>query len=144
MSRRTTRPGPIRSSVKRSVNSVLPTPVGPRNRKLAFGRPGVVRPSSPCWSRSATRSMALSCPVSTVFNRDGRLRSLSRCSFVSVIVQLPFYFRGLSDCSARRCDGRIRRGRTTNSTALHFQLLAHLHRLRALPDEERILRLHPL
>ena len=49
MSKRCTLPRPNRSSLKHNVSSVLPTPVGPRNRKLALGRPGLVNPNSARW-----------------------------------------------------------------------------------------------
>src|SRR5438132_2655408 len=36
---------PKRNSAKRRATSVLPTPVGPRNRKHPTGRPGALRPA---------------------------------------------------------------------------------------------------
>ena len=44
-------------------SSVLPTPVGPRNRKLAIGRLGSLRPALERWIASATAVTAWFWPI---------------------------------------------------------------------------------
>ena len=45
------------------ANSVLPTPVGPKNKKLPIGRLGSFIPARALTTASDTRSTALSCPT---------------------------------------------------------------------------------
>src|SRR5688572_4584621 len=144
MSSRTTLSEPTRSSVNRSVSSVFPTPVGPRKRKLALGRPGVVSLSSPCCSRSATRSIATSWPRTIAFKRAGSVWSRSRCAFVRSMGYLPFYWCGIGGRCADGPSWWGCRQCSAKSAALRFQALANLGHFGALPNEDRVLGLHLL
>ena len=58
-------------------NSVLPTPVGPKNKKLPYGRPGSPKPERERRIASDTNRTASSCPTT---------RS---CNLVSIVSNLP-------------------------------------------------------
>mmetsp|Transcript_4747 Transcript_4747/g.11422 ORF Transcript_4747/g.11422 Transcript_4747/m.11422 type:complete len:201 (+) Transcript_4747:666-1268(+) len=59
------------------ASCVLPTPVGPRNMKLAIGRSGFERPALDRWIASAMAWTACGCPTTLLDMLSSRLRRRS-------------------------------------------------------------------
>ena len=70
-------------------SSVLPTPVGPRNRKLPYGRFGSESPERERRMASATRRTASSCPTTRSCRRASILSSLSRSPCIIFDTGMP-------------------------------------------------------
>ena len=78
-----------RFSLSSLANSVLPVPVGPRNKNEAMGLFGVPIPEKLMYTRSNTASTADSCPYSFCLMFDSRSTILRLRSFCSLSVGTP-------------------------------------------------------
>src|SRR3990167_6923084 len=70
-------------------SSVLPTPVGPRNRKLPVGRFGSLRPERERRMALATAPMASSWPTTRSCSLPSICSSLSRSPCISLLTGMP-------------------------------------------------------
>ena len=90
MSSRTIRSSsPNSASARARASSVLPTPVGPRNRKLPIGRSGSPSPARERRTASATAATASSWPTTRSCRCSSRRSSRSRSSSVSWLTGMP-------------------------------------------------------
>ena len=90
MSSRTIRSSsPNSASASARASSVLPTPVGPRNRKLPTGRSGSASPARERRTASATTLTASSWPTTRSCRCPSRRSSRSRSSSVSWLTGMP-------------------------------------------------------
>ena len=71
------------------ASSVLPTPVGPRNRKVATGLLPSRKPARDSRTASATARTASSCPTRRSCSRCSRCSSFSRSSTVNSLTGMP-------------------------------------------------------
>ena len=78
-----------RHSASVLASSVLPTPVGPRNKKLPIGRLGSAIPARERMMASATFSTASSCPMTRLCNMLSRFKSFSRSPSISLDTGIP-------------------------------------------------------
>ena len=84
----------LRSSSNRAcasalASSVLPTPVGPRNRKLPMGRLGLAMPARLRRMASLTLVTASSCPMTRWCSTSSRCSSFSRSPSTSFSTGMP-------------------------------------------------------
>src|SRR5215208_389349 len=80
---------PKRASASVRASSVLPTPVGPKNRKEPIGRLGSESPALALRIASATAVTASSCPTTLSCSCSSRRMSRSRSSWVSWETGMP-------------------------------------------------------
>ena len=73
------------------ASSVLPTPVGPRNRKLPMGFVGSFRPARVRRIASATAVTASSCPMTRSCRISSRWSSFSRSPSISFATGMPVH-----------------------------------------------------
>ena len=86
----------LRSSSKRHsarllASSVLPTPVGPRKRKLPMGLLGSEMPARERWMASVTRRTASSWPTTRRWMTSSRCSSFSRSPSISLETGMPVH-----------------------------------------------------
>ena len=81
-------------------SSVLPTPVGPRNMKLAIGRSGSERPARERWIASDTAATASRCPITRSCSTSSKESSLSRSLSSSLVTGMPVHLEMISEMSA--------------------------------------------
>jgi hypothetical protein len=80
---------------------VLPTPVGPRKRKLPMGRVLVARPARARMMASATALTAGSCPITCFFSRSSSPSTRSRSPWLSLETGMPVQ----RETTAATCSG---------------------------------------
>ena len=78
-----------RHSASALASSVLPTPVGPRNRKLPMGRFSSAMPARERRMASLTFCTASSWPMTRLCSTSGRCRSFSRSLSISLATGMP-------------------------------------------------------
>mmetsp|Transcript_31777 Transcript_31777/g.51626 ORF Transcript_31777/g.51626 Transcript_31777/m.51626 type:complete len:421 (-) Transcript_31777:1056-2318(-) len=104
----------IASSVSNSCcaralqSSVFPTPVGPRNMKLARGRLGSDRPARLLCMASATAVTASSCPTTRWCRRSPRVRMRSISDWSIFCTGTPLHLDTTSAMSSGTTSSRIR------------------------------------
>ena len=76
-------------SANNRASSVLPVPVGPKNKKLAMGFFSLAMPAKLMYTRSSTPSTAESCPYNFCLILDSRSTILAERSFCSLSVGTP-------------------------------------------------------
>jgi len=74
------------------ASSVLPTPVGPRNRNEPIGLPGSLIPALDLIIASVTFLTASSCPTTLLWSSFPRLRVLLRSLSLSLVTGIPVHF----------------------------------------------------
>src|ERR1700690_3649502 len=77
------------NSARARASSVLPTPVGPRNRKLPIGRSGSCRPARERRSAVATASIASSWPTTRSCRRSSMCTSFSVSPSIRRLTGMP-------------------------------------------------------
>ncbi len=77
------------NSASARASSVLPTPVGPRNRKVPIGRSGSCRPARERRSAVATASIASSWPTTRSCRRSSMWISFSVSPSSSLLTGMP-------------------------------------------------------
>jgi len=80
---------------------VLPTPVGPRKRKLPMGRVLAARPARARMMASATAFTAGSCPITCFFSRSSSPSTRSRSPWLSFDTGMPVH----RETTAATCSG---------------------------------------
>ena len=78
-----------RNSASAFASSVLPTPLGPRNRNDPMGLPGSRRPTRPRRTARDTARTASSCPTTRSASRSSILRSLSLSASSILLTGMP-------------------------------------------------------
>ena len=78
-----------RASARALASSVLPTPVGPRNRKEPMGRSGSAMPARERRIASLTRRTASSWPTTRWWRMSSRWSSFSRSPSISLATGMP-------------------------------------------------------
>ncbi len=97
------------------LSSVLPTPVGPKNRKEPMGLPGSFNPTLPLRIALATAFTASSCPITRLCRTDSSFKSrslsFSASFFTGIFVHIettsaisfsPTVYSLLFSCSSKR------------------------------------------
>ncbi len=80
-----------RNSASALASSVLPTPVGPRNRNEPVGRLGSLRPARERRTESATVATARFCPMMRLPSSASRLSSFSVSPCMSLPTGMPVH-----------------------------------------------------
>ena len=85
-----------RNSASARASSVLPTPVGPRKRKLPIGRFGSPRPARERRTAFATASTAASCPTTRFFSSSSMWRSLCISPCIILVTGIPVHLETIA------------------------------------------------
>ncbi len=93
---------PNTTSARALASSVLPTPVGPRNRKVAIGRLPWRSPARARRTASLTAVIASCWPITRWCRRSSICRSFSRSSAVSSVTGMPVSLEMISAMSSTR------------------------------------------
>ena len=80
-----------RASASALASSVLPTPVGPRNRKEPMGLSGSEMPARERRMASLTSRTASSCPTTRLWRMSSRWSSFSRSPSISLDTGMPVH-----------------------------------------------------
>ena len=89
-----------RQSARDFASSVLPTPVGPRKRKLPIGRFGSEIPALERRIASVTLCTASSCPTTRLCIISSRWRSFSRSPSISFDTGIPVHLATMEAISS--------------------------------------------
>ena len=95
-----------RASARALASSVLPTPVGPRNRKDPMGRSGSWMPARERRIASETLVTASSWPITRLWSTSSMCSSLSRSPSISLVTGIPVHratIRAISSSVTRSC-----------------------------------------
>ena len=76
-------------SAKALASSVLPTPVGPKNKKDPNGLLGFCKPALDLKTASETASTASSCPITRLCKLSAKCKSFSRSPSTSLLIGIP-------------------------------------------------------
>ncbi|CFP62729.1 Uncharacterised protein [Bordetella pertussis] len=99
-----------RKSARARVSSVLPTPVGPRNRNEPYGRDGSARPARERRMASETSRTASSWPTTRLCRKSSMRSSLSRSPCIILATGMPVARETTSAISSAPTWVRNRRG----------------------------------
>ncbi len=100
MSKRTSaRSLPNRNAARERATSVLPTPVGPRNRKLPTGRFGFLSPARVRRMARDRALMALSCDTIRLCSSSSMRSSFCDSSSLTAVMGMPVHFETTSSMS---------------------------------------------
>ena len=91
------------------ANSVLPTPVGPKNKKLPIGRLGSFIPARALTTASDTRSTALSCPTTRSCKISLKFNNFSLSVSTNLETGIPVHWLTISPISSSETTSRIMR-----------------------------------
>ena len=106
------------NSASARANSVLPTPVGPRNRNVPIGRLGSWRPARERRSALATAVTASSWPITRWCNRSSMRTSFSISPSSSRVTGTPVHLDTISATSSASTTSLRKRGPWALSVAL--------------------------
>ncbi|MNQ88808.1 hypothetical protein D3C85_1040890 [compost metagenome] len=106
-----------RNSASARVSSVLPTPVGPRNRNDPYGRAGSARPARERRMASDTRRTASSWPTTRLCRNSSMCSSFSRSPCIIFDTGMPVARDTTSAISSAPTRVRNRRGRDSSPSA---------------------------
>ena len=89
-----------RNAASARASSVLPTPVGPRNRNEPMGRRGSLSPARARRTASDTAAMASSCPTTRSWSRSSMWTSFASSPSMSRVTGMPVHFETMSAISS--------------------------------------------